>query len=118
MSVTTELTVQDIDAVKAAATKYQTECQGLFEQLDAVIQGIRGTSFVGDSELGYYTDANSFFNQIKPYLTTQVDNFVQGVTDLLTQVQAGLLDAPDGVDPQIGAQNKAAGADVETPAAQ
>lgn len=118
MSVTTELTVQDIEAVKAAATNYQTECQGLFRQLDTVIKGIKGTSFVGDSELGYYTDANSYFNQIKPYLTTQVDNFVQGIMDLLTQVQAGLLDAPDGADPQIGAQNKAAGADTEMPVAQ
>ena len=36
--------------------------------------------------------------------------------DLLTQVQAGLLDAPDGADPQIGAQNKAA--DTEMPVAQ
>lgn len=118
MSATTELTVQDIDAVKAVATQYQTECQGLFAQLDAVIQGIVGKSFVGDSELGYYTDANSFFNQIRPYLTTEVDNLVQGLTNLLTQIQAGLLDAPDGADPQIGAQNKAGGADVETPAAQ
>ena len=118
MSVTTELTVQDIEAVKAAVTNYQTECQGLFGQLDAIIQGIVGTSFVGDAELGYYTDTNSFFNQIKPYLTTQVDNLVQGMMNLLTQIQTGLLDAPDGADPQIGAQNKAAGAETETPAAQ
>lgn len=118
MSVTTELTVQNIADLKTAATNYQTECQNLFIQLDAVIQGIKGTSFVGDSELGYYTDANSFFNQIKPNLTTQVDNLVEGITNLLTQIQTGLLDAPDGADPQIGAQNKAAGSDAETPVAQ
>ena len=118
MSVTTELTVENIADVKTAATNYQTECQELFKQLDAVIQGISGTSFVGDSELGYYTDANSFFNQIKPYLTTQVDTLIQGIMDLLTQIQTGLLDAADGADPQIGAQNRAASADAETPAAQ
>lgn len=118
MSVTTELTVQNIADVKNAATNYQSECQNLFAQLNAVIQGIQGTSFVGDAELGYYTDANSFFNQMKPYLTTQVDNLVQGITNLLTQIQAGLLDAPDGADPQIGTQNKEAGAGAETPAAQ
>ncbi len=118
MSVTTELTVQDIEAVKTAATNYQTECQELFKQLNAVIGGIKGTSFVGDSELGYYSDSNSFFNQLKPYLTTQVDNLIQGITNLLTQIQTGLLDTPDGADPQIGAQNKAAGAEAETPTAQ
>lgn len=118
MSVTTELTVEDIIAVKNTATNYQAECQKLFTQLDAVIQGIKGTSFVGDAELGYYTDANSFFNQMKPYLTTQVDNLIQGITDLLTQIQTGLLDAPDGADPQIGTQNKTVGADAETSAAQ
>lgn len=109
MSVTTELEVQNINDIKTTATNYQTECQKLFRQLDAVIQGIRDTSFVGDSELGYYSDANSFFNQIKPYLTTEVDNLVQGITNLLTQIQAGLLDAPDGADPQIGAQNRSSG---------
>lgn len=118
MAVTTELTAEDIIAVKNAATNYQTECQKLFTQLDAVIKGIKGTSFVGDAELGYYTDANSFFNQIKPYLTTQVDSLIQGITNLLTQIQTGLLDAPDGADPQIGTQNKAAGADAETPVAR
>lgn len=118
MSVTTELTVQDIEAVKTAATNYQNECQELFEQLNAVIEGIIEKSFVGDSERGYYSDADSFFNQIKPYLTTQVENFVQGITDLLTQVQTGLLDAPDGADPQIGAQNKVTSTNAQIPAAQ
>lgn len=113
MAATTELTTNDIQAVTAAVTQYQQDCATLLGQLEARISSIVGSSFIGDAEKGYFTDTDSFFRNIKPSLE-QVNSLADGLKQLLTQIQQGLLDNPDGADPQIGSQNKSAG--TETPA--
>ncbi len=92
----------------AAVDKYVNTANGLYQELEGLLNGLLGKDFVGDAADGY----REFFNtNVKPALTdnltTPASSLSAGIKSMLESIQTNLLDT---VDPQLGDNNRNPGA--------
>ena len=87
---------------------YRTAADGLFEELQGVINALTASDFVGDAANGY---KEFFTTKITPALTEQLSapqgSLLAGIKSMLEGIQAQLMDT---VDPQLGDSNRNPGA--------
>ncbi len=90
---------------------YSTSANGLFEELNGIINALTATNFNGDASDGYKV----FFTEkvvpaLSQNLTDPSASLMASIKSMLESIQTQLLDT---VDPQMGDNNRNPGAGAE-----
>lgn len=101
----TKLASENISEAKAAINNYKTTCDAAFQNLDGAIAGIIGKDFLGDAATGY----ESFYQQIKPAISTKLTGPSESITSMLESIMTAVEQMLNPVDPELGTANQNAG---------
>ncbi len=103
---TSILTKANINQAVDAVNNYVSSANGLFDQLQEIVNALTSTDFIGDASNGY----KQFFTaQVTPALTTNLTSLTDGIKSMMESIGTQLLDT---VDVKLGEvnQNPSAGA--------
>ena len=103
----TVLSKSIITSAKETISTYTTAAKQQYDSLNAQIEGLIGSGFVGEAADGYKT----FFTQkIVPALTTYLTDgdtsLMHALDQMLSDIEAQLI---GNVDPELGNANRGAG---------
>lgn len=98
----TVLSKENLASARSAIIKYRTDCDGIYSKLQAEINGLTASDFLGEASLGFV----DFFGQITPALTTQLTGTEESVTSMMENLITLVEQLLEPVDPQLGSANK------------
>lgn len=94
------LTHQNIADAMAAVNTYKSTADGLYQQLQGLINSLTQDNFNGDASNGYSV---FFSTKVTPALTENLTTLADGINTMLESIQTQLLDT---VDPELGNSNQ------------
>lgn len=94
------LTHQNIAEATAAVNAYKSTADGLYRELQGLINSLTTDNFNGDASNGYRV---FFDTKVTPALTENLNTLADGINSMLESIQTQLLDT---VDPELGNSNQ------------
>ena len=94
------LTHQNIAEATTAVNTYKTTANGLYQQLQGLINSLTADNFNGDASNGYKV---FFDTKVTPALTDNLTTLADGINTMLQSIETQLLDT---VDPELGNSNQ------------